>query len=122
MWAPHHLAIQSLSGLAEPGHAAVALILGGAVGPLRAVPTQKLVAVAPVSHGTALLQIQVSGVPRLPEAVPDGTGHLLRPAGQSHARQATVAPSGIRSAASWAVRNVAILLPPFVKKFYEYIQ
>lgn len=92
MWAPHHLAIQSLSGLAEPGHAAVALILGGAVGPLRAVPTQKLVAVAPVSHGTALLQIQVSGVPRLPEAVPDGTGHLLRPAGQSHARQANGGP------------------------------
>ena len=37
----------------------------------------------PVAHGAALLDVQVAGMPRLLEAVADGEGDLLRPAGQS---------------------------------------
>ena len=46
----------------------------------------------PVAQGAALLHIQVAGVPRLLEAVADGAGDFLRPAGQTHSGEAHRGP------------------------------
>ena len=85
---------ETFAGLTEPGDAPAAVLRVRALGAAVLVPAGELVAVAPVAHGAALLQVQVPGMARLLEAVPDGTGHLLGPAGKPHAGQAHRCPVG----------------------------